>query len=154
MQKELKDFGKFPKQYILLNCNPVIAVPSMGDEKPIRSQDDVDQTIKDLRMNMEGDKQFYFTEMLKFDEKKENFDNIKAIKEEICRSIGLEDKMIEREINELKKLNLTRETIEKGSYDLSGISQTSLLIYANEYLAQLEDKGDKKKEYSFKCRPG
>jgi hypothetical protein len=80
-------------------------------------------------------------------------DNIKAIKEEICRSIGLEDNQIEREINELKKLNLTRETIEKGSYDLSGISQTSLLIYANEYLAQLEDKGDGK-EYSFKCRPG
>jgi len=45
VQKELKEFGKFPKQYILLNCNPVIAVPSMGDEKPERKQEDVDQTI-------------------------------------------------------------------------------------------------------------
>lgn len=91
--------------------------------------------------------------MLKFDEKKENLDNIKAIKEEICKNIEHEDHMIEKEINDLKKLNLTRETIEKGSYDLSGISQTSLLIYANEYLAQLDDKGDGK-EYSFKCKPG
>lgn len=86
-------------------------------------------------MNMEGDKQYNFTEMLKFDEKKENLDNIKAIKEEICKNIEHEDIMIEKEINDLKKLNLTKETIEKGSYDLSGISQTSLLIYANEYLA-------------------
>jgi len=86
-------------------------------------------------MNMEGDKQYNFTEMLKFDEKKENLDNIKAIKDEICKNIEHEDIMIEKEINDLKKLNLTKETIEKGSYDLSGISQTSLLIYANEYLA-------------------
>jgi len=84
---------------------------------------------------MEGDKQYNFTEMLKFDEKKENLDNIKAIKDEICKNIEHEDIMIEKEINDLKKLNLTKETIEKGSYDLSGISQTSLLIYANEYLA-------------------
>jgi len=71
---------------------------------------------------MEGDKQYNFTEMLKFDEKKENLDNIKAIKEEICKNIEHEDIMIEKEINDLKKLNLTKETIEKGSYDLSGIS--------------------------------
>ena len=86
-------------------------------------------------MNMEGDKQYYFTDMLQFDPKRENLDNIKAIKDEICKNIEAEDEMIEKEINDLKKLNLTRETIEKGSYDLSGISQTSLLIYANEYLA-------------------
>jgi hypothetical protein len=36
VQKELHEFSKFPKQYILLNCNPVIAVPSMGDDKPVR----------------------------------------------------------------------------------------------------------------------
>lgn len=86
-------------------------------------------------MNMEGDKQYKFTDMLQFDPKRENLDNIKAIKDEICKNIEAEDEMIEKEINDLKKLNLTRETIEKGSYDLSGISQTSLLIYANEYLA-------------------
>jgi hypothetical protein len=45
VQKELKDFGAFPKQYILLNCNPVIAVKSMGDEKPVRTDEDVAQTI-------------------------------------------------------------------------------------------------------------
>jgi len=45
VQKDLAAFIHFPKQYILLNCNPVIAVPSMGDEKPIRKQEDVDQTI-------------------------------------------------------------------------------------------------------------
>jgi len=84
---------------------------------------------------MEGDKQYNFTDMLQFDPKRENLDNIKAIKDEICKNIEAEDEMIEKEINDLKKLNLTRETIEKGSYDLSGISQTSLLIYANEYLA-------------------
>jgi len=36
VQKGLAEFTTFPKQYILLNCNPVIAVPSMGDEKPVR----------------------------------------------------------------------------------------------------------------------
>jgi uncharacterized protein (DUF302 family) len=45
VQKELKQFGDFPKQYILLNCNPVIAVKSMGDEKPVRTDEDVAQTI-------------------------------------------------------------------------------------------------------------
>lgn len=86
-------------------------------------------------MNMEGDRQFSLTDMLKFDDKKENLDSIRQIKDEICRNILAEDSMIEKEINELKKLNLTKETIEKGTYDLSGISQTALLIYANEYLA-------------------
>jgi hypothetical protein len=107
----------------------------MGDDKPVRNIEDVEQTIMDLRMNMEGDRQYVLTEMLEFDKDKENLDSIDQIKDEICRNILLEDAMIEREINDLKKLNLTKETIEKGSYDLSGISQTSLLIYANEYLS-------------------
>jgi hypothetical protein len=107
----------------------------MGDDKPVRTEDNVEQTIMDLRMNMEGDRQYALTEMLMFDEKRELLDSINQIKEEICENILKEDAMIEREINDLKKLNLTKETIENGAYDLSGISQTSLLIYANEYLS-------------------
>jgi hypothetical protein len=42
-------------------------------------------------MNMEGDKQYNFTDMLRFDEKRENLDNIMAIKEEVCKNIHAED---------------------------------------------------------------
>ena len=90
---------------------------------------------------MEGDREFVLNENLEF--VGETLATVSDIKSKIFNSLKKEDEQIWSEINELKKNNFTKETIESGAYDLSGTSYTSLLIYVNEYLELSTDEADK-----------
>jgi len=73
---ELEDFKDFPKQYIVLNANPVVCVKSLEGDRPVVNEDQIIKKIKNLRSSMEGNVLYHFNADLDFDKEKENLDTV------------------------------------------------------------------------------
>ena len=91
---ELEDFKDFPKQYIVLNANPMVCVKSLEGDRPVVKQEMIDKKILNLRSSMEGNENYHFTNDLDFDQKRENKDTVLKIKEQIFESLMAEEEII------------------------------------------------------------
>ena len=82
--------------------------------------------------------------------KGDNKEQIYKIKDDICRALIAEDKVIIKEIRQLEDNKVNMDEIESEEIELDGISFTSILVYLNE----IQKANANPDEMSHKHKPG